>query len=470
MPSPLRPRHSHAHLHTVEIPEDGGPRTATGLRRFVLVALAVLGALTIVGLIALWPDSGRVHDASANAHFATKGTTFPNATIEAIKDGCPGSSAAPAPTGPGSSRACQLATVKVSSGDSTGKVVTLPVLWPTSRAGLAVGDQLKLMESPSGVVDQADAQNGKVAAGAGSSFTVYGVVRSQPLLWWAIAFIVVVLLVGALRGLMSLVALVLAGATIAVFTLPSLISGSPGLAVGLCSAAAIMFVVIYLAHGISIRSSVALLGTLCGVAMTAGFAQLMVVTTNLSGVPDQTTSNISVVTSAIDFRGLLTCALIIAGLGALNDITITQTSAVWELRTAAPAMRRAELFVAALRIGRDHIASTIYTIVFAYTGTALAVLVTLYLYAESEAELLTGEDIATEVVRILCSSMGLLLAMPLTTALAVFMLPASRRPRRERDERDVARGVSSTEWSPIPLSLETRPAVTGDRSVTIPEP
>ena len=158
----------------------------------------------------------------------------------------------------------------------------------------------------------------------------------------------------------------------------------------------------------------------------------MVATTHLTGVPDDTTGNISIITTAIDFRGLLSCAIIIAGLGVLNDITITQTSAVWELRTAAPSMSRGELFTAAMRIGRDHIASTIYTIVFAYAGTSLAVLVTIYLYNRPVGLLLSGDDIATEVVRTLCSSIGLILAMPATTALAVLMLPAQRR-RRVRD-------------------------------------
>ncbi|WP_460568794.1 YibE/F family protein [Humibacter soli] len=412
------------------------PRTATGPRRTVLVVLGVLGVLTIVGLVLLWPNYTSVQKASSHAHYAAQGTTFVNASVEAIQSNCPGftSPTTSSATGPGDSRACQLAKVKVLSGSSKGIQITLPVLWPYSKGDLSVGDQVQLMQSHTGSAEaaQSDAQNGTIGAGNGSSFTVAGIVRNQPILWWVLAFVVVVAAVGALRGILSLVALAFAGATFVFFTLPALISGSSGLAVGIVSAAAIMFVVIYLAHGLSIRSSVALLGTLTGVALTAGISQWMLATTHLTGVPDDTTGNISVITTAIDFRGLLSCAIIIAGLGALNDITITQTSAVWELRTAAPTMSRGELFTAAMRIGRDHIASTIYTIVFAYAGTALAVLVTIYLYNRPVGLLLSGDDIATEVVRTLCSSIGLILAMPATTALAVFMLPAQRR-RRVRD-------------------------------------
>ena len=96
----------------------------------------------------------------------------------------------------------------------------------------------------------------------------------------------------------------------------------------------------------------------------------------------------------------------------LNDVTITQSSAVWEIRAASPAMSRAELFASGMRIGRDHIASTIYTIVFAYAGTALAVLLILRLYGLPWDVLLTTEDITQEIVRTLASSIGLVLAVP----------------------------------------------------------
>jgi len=119
--------------------------------------------------------------------------------------------------------------------------------------------------------------------------------------------------------------------------------------------------------------------------------------------------------------------VIVAGLGVLNDVTITQASAVWELRSASQEMSRRQLFVSAMRIGRDHIASTIYTIVFAYAGTALPVLLLLYFYQRPVLELLSTEDIAEEIVRTLASAIGLVLAVPITTAIAV----ATVAPQRE---------------------------------------
>ncbi|MGN6127524.1 MAG: hypothetical protein ACTHON_13225, partial [Humibacter sp.] len=216
------------------------PLTATGPRRTVLVVLGVLGVLTIVGLVLLWPNYTSVHKASSNAHYAAQGTTFVNASVEAIQDSCPGFTAptAPTATGPGDSRACQLAKVKVLAGSSKGIQITLPVLWPYSKGDLRVGDQVQLMQSHTGSAEagQSDAQNGTIGAGNGSSFTVAGIVRNQPILWWVVAFVVVVAAVGALRGILSLVALAFAGATVVFFTLPALISGSSGLAVGVVSA------------------------------------------------------------------------------------------------------------------------------------------------------------------------------------------------------------------------------------------
>ena len=113
--------------------------------------------------------------------------------------------------------------------------------------------------------------------------------------------------------------------------------------------------------------------------------------------------------------------MVLAGLGVLNDVTITQASAVWELRAVAPDADRRELFTSAMRIGRDHIASTIYTIVFAYAGAALVVLMLLYVYNRSLLDLASTESLAEEVARTFTSAIGLILAVPVTTAIAALI-------------------------------------------------
>ena len=208
--------------------------------------------------------------------------------------------------------------------------------------------------------------------------------------------------------------------------LPALLLGESGLGVAMVGASAIMFPVLYLAHGPSIRTSAALAGTLVGIVLTAFIGVVAVKSANLSGITDEGGAILSTYIGDVSFQGLLTCALIVAGLGVLNDVTITQASAVWELRAAAPQMNRRNLFGSAMRIGRDHIASTIYTIVFAYAGTALSVLLLLFLYQRPLGDLMATEDISTEVITTLATAIGLVLAVPVTTGIAALTVGSSR--------------------------------------------
>ncbi|QBE48404.1 YibE/F family protein [Leucobacter triazinivorans] len=250
-----------------------------------------------------------------------------------------------------------------------------------------------------------------------------GVFRGWQLLVLVLVFAAVVVAVGRWRGLLALAALGVAAWVLLAFVLPALVAGGPGLLVGVVGSSAIMFATLYFVHGPNLRTTAALVGTLCGILIMAGISLIAVQATRLSGVGDEASGQLAGLASQIDFRGLLSCAIIIAGLGVLNDVTITQASAVWELRAAAPAMSRREVYARAMRIGRDHIASTVYTVFFAYVGAAMSVLILLYLYDRPMLSLLTHEDIVTEIVRTLCGSVGLVLAVPITTWVAALLLP-----------------------------------------------
>ncbi|WP_185276724.1 YibE/F family protein [Leifsonia shinshuensis] len=405
--------HAHAHSHA---PTGRTPKAGRTLRAVVAGILIAAALATVAGLALLWPDHAKVVTASSKIEFAPKGTTFPTGRIVALQQDCPGYFSSTATAAPGDTRACQLAKVQLLQGPHEGRTVTIPLLWPYATAGLHVGDQLELVLPPQSTAN--------AAQGSGTEgITVNGVIRDQSLWAWAIVFAIVVVAVGLLRGFMALLSLGFAGFMLVTFVLPALVSGRPGLAVGVVGGSAIMFVVLYLAHGPSVRTSVALLGTLFGIALTAGIAQLAVTTTHLTGVTGDVGGMLAG-TTQIDFRGVLTCAIVIAGLGVLNDVTVTQASAVWELRAASPTLTRRQLFGRAMRIGRDHIASTIYTIAFAYAGAAMVVLIVLYLYDRSTLSLLSQEDLAAEVVRTLCSGIGLVLAVPVTTAIAAALVPA----------------------------------------------
>lgn len=427
----------HGHSHGSSTPRD--VVVARTPKRILLTILVIIGVTAIVGLFLLWPTGGAPAGQRSGAAPA-QGTTYPTGEIVSITPECSvapsagGSGSATGGVGSGTGKAegsgsvpsCAIAKVKVDSGQRAGDTVTIMLNGPFARAGLRPGDRLELMDvrlpATPGVV-----QPGGVDPG----ISAFGVVRTIPLAVWVGLFVVIVVAVGLLRGLLSLIGLVFSGAMIVMFMLPALLHAGPAIPIALVASSAILYVVLYLAHGVSMRTSAALAGTLAGVAVTALLAQLAVSTTRLSGI-DESAGFLAPMVPQVDFQGLLTCAIIIAGLGVLNDVTITQSSSVWELRAVAPELSRRQLFGRAMRIGRDHIASTIYTIVFAYVGASLSVVLLLYVYNQPMLNLLSLEDIATEIVRTLCSGIGLVLAVPFTTAIAVALVP----PRTAAPEGD----------------------------------
>jgi uncharacterized membrane protein len=284
-----------------------------------------------------------------------------------------------------------------------------------AHSGLRAGDKVQLIRTPP--------SNGQPA-----SYTYFSTDRRISLFWLAALFAALVVGVARLRGLLALVALAFSAVMITQFMLPALLAGESGFWTALVGSSAIMFVVLYLTHGPTLRTSTALAGTLAGISVTAAIGLYALHTSRLTGVPDETGSFLSSFVNNLSFPGLLTCGLIVAGLGVLNDVTITQASSVWELRAAAPDAPRRTIFTSSMRIGRDHIASTIYTIVFAYAGASLIVLLLLDIYNRPALDLLSNEAIAEEIVRTLASGIGLVLAVPITTAIATAV--ASPAPPR----------------------------------------
>ncbi|WP_278235672.1 YibE/F family protein [Isoptericola sp. AK164] len=247
--------------------------------------------------------------------------------------------------------------------------------------------------------------------------------REVPLGILAVAYVLVVLLVARWRGLAALVGLAVAFAVFVGFTFPALLSGENAMGVALVTSSAVMLAVLYLAHGLTARTTVALLGTLAGLALTAGIGAWATGAAQITGASEEIAQNLPTIAPGVDLRGIALCGLVLAGMGVLNDVTITQASAVWELRALAPLAPRRMLFARAMRIGRDHIASTVYTIAFAYVGAALPLLLTVWLLDQTPMMTLTSGEIAEEIVRTLVGSIGLVLAIPITTAIAAVTVP-----------------------------------------------
>lgn len=395
------------HSHGEHAPVEVGQRARTMLIGF----LAVVGVLAVAGMIWLWPTGSQL-DGALNRVDEVPGLTYQDATITELIDGCEATVVGPVEGAP-----CQTAVVRVETGPDAGSTAEVELTGPQVHAGLNAGDSVELARIP--IED-------------GFHYSFSGVNRLPVIGVMLALFVVAVLAVARLRGFMALVALGIAAYVLLGFMLPAIVVGKPGMAVALSGSTVIMFIVLYVAHGISVRTSAALAGTLLGLAVTTALGAVAVSAARLSGFAEENEYDLAQLAPAINFQDLLMVGIIIGGLGVLNDVTITQASSVWELRAAAPQWSRTQVFRAGMRIGRDHIASTIYTIVFAYAGAALAVLLLLYFTTRAPLDLLGVEMFAGEAVRTLGSAIGLVLSVPITTGIAALTVGPAREAEPAR--------------------------------------
>ena len=459
--------HSHGHAHGAQGPDGAhtrlpDPPSTRTARLITFAVLTVVVIATAIGFLRLWPDYSEVAKVAERAEYAATGVSYERGIVQRVAEGCgEESSAGVVDRGGSSAGACKTATVEILSGPDTGRVADIALRGSLAVAGLQAGDRVELVAMP--VVEYGVEQGAEQGSDPGQSldsnyaihadYGVTGIQRHVPLLVLAIAFALVVVAVGRIRGFLALAALALSVVVLLAFVLPALVAGGPGLAIGIVSSTAIMLVTLYFVHGPTMRTTAALIGTLFGIACVAILATLSSHFARLSGIGGDASSLLSAMATEIDFRGLLTCSILIAGLGVLNDVTITQASAVWELRSAGPHLSRREIYRRAMRIGRDHIASTVYTVFFAYVGAALSVLILLYLYNRPLLSILTGEDIAIEIVSTLCGSIGLVLAVPITTWIAASFAPGPA-------EGDGADPVASPDPDPDPAGAAPSPSHT----------
>lgn len=257
-------------------------------------------------------------------------------------------------------------------------------------------------------------------------YSVVDVNRKLPLAVLAGIFAVAVVVVGRMRGLFALVALAVSFGVLTLFILPAILQGSNPLLVAVVGASAIMLIALYMCHGLSARTSVAVLGTLVSLLLIGLLGSVFVDWAFLSGNTDDNTGLIHGLYPDIDMSGLLLAGVIIGSLGVLDDVTVTQTSAVWELHQADPSMGSRALYRAAIRIGRDHIASVVNTLVLAYAGAALPLLLLFSIANSSMGSVANSELVAEEIVRTLVGSIGLVASVPVTTALAALVVSADR--------------------------------------------
>ncbi|MFJ8577320.1 YibE/F family protein [Micromonospora sp. NPDC093277] len=407
--------HTHTHTRPAPTPPVDPARDAARRRRIlVLLTLIVapMAAATLLGMALLWPGG---EPASSSATASTPSLSHPEATVRSVSTyDCPAANQRPGPDGQQQMVTCASVQARLETGPESGADVAVDVSAEAYRAGLGPGDRIKLIR----VFNH---QSGPAV------YAFYDYSRTTPLTLLAAVFAVAVIAVARMRGLKALIGLGFAYLVIVKFMLPALLVGESGLLVGVVGSAAIMFVVLYLAHGFSARTTTALIGTLFGLLATAGIGLWATSAAHLTGLGDHDNTALALFDTRISLPEIVLCGVIVAGLGVLNDVTITQSSAVWELHEVGSNSSARALFGSAMRIGRDHIASTVYTMAFAYAGAALPVMLLINAYDRPLLNVLTTAQIAEEIVRTLVASIGLVLAIPLTTAVAVAVVKAVGR-------------------------------------------
>ncbi|MDQ3065990.1 MAG: YibE/F family protein [Actinomycetota bacterium] len=376
-------------------------------------ALAVLIAATVIGLVTLWPSARSVEPPPGLLRPDTLG-----AKVVAI-------AATPCPS-PGQA-GCRRVTVELKEGKRAGARANLTVIDPPDRLSLDVGDALRVAENrlpPEAVL-------GGVRV---DRYSLADFERRAPLAWLALAFAALVVLAGRWKGVRALVGLAASLAVVIGFVVPAILDGRSTAGVALVGSLAIMLLTLTITHGLGPKTLAASLGTAMSLVIALGLGSLFIELSHLTGLSSDEAIYLRTAVGDVSVQGLLLAGIVIAALGVLDDLTVSQASTVLALRRANPALGGRALFRSAVDVGQDHVAATVNTLVLAYAGASLPVLLIFSLGDVSFGEALNSEAVASEVVATLVGSIGLVAAVPITTAIAALLaVRMSRDALRDAD-------------------------------------
>ena len=374
------------------------PSLPTAFRLLVVL----IGVATLVALALLWP--GHAHRA-----FQSVVTPSDRATVTKIID---------RPCGATVSTDCRRVRIHLDSGDNRGG--TGIIQWDANGTDPPVhlGDKIRVVSAPP--VPGYDQEN--VAF-----YTLVDYQRGGSLIALFLVFALLVVGLSRWRGFLSLVGLGVSLAVVMLFVVPGVLNGKPPVTMAIVGSLAVMFVTVLLAHGSGPKSIAALLGTTLTLLLTAALAVFFTHLSRLTGLAGDEAFALRLADPSVSLQGLLIAGMIIAALGVLDDVTVSQSSIVLSLRAANPQLGYRELFRRAMHVGRDHVSATVNTLVLAYAGSSLPVLLIFASGALPLGQAVSLELVSEQVVATLVGSIGLIAAVPATTALAALL--AMRLPR-----------------------------------------
>jgi uncharacterized membrane protein len=371
----------------------------SGLSRSLTVNLMVLASAvavvaTIVGLVALWP-----HGSVARPRSITTQKTLGAKIVSVVRTPCAIAGAA----------GCRTVRAKLTEGADRGKTTALLIAGTTGFGSLAAGDRIRVFKTPPPPPG--------VAAGRTAPYSFADFDRRLPMLWLALGFAVLLVASGRLHGLRALIGLIASLLIVVEFLIPAILHGHSAVGVAVVGSFAVMLVTMPLCYGFGAKAIAAWLGTGLSLLLAVGLAEAFTHLAHLAGTSSEEALYLSAATR-ISLQGLLLAGMVIGALGVLVDLTVSQASTVIALRRANPTLGFKRLFTGALAVGHDHIAATVNTLVFAYAGASLPVLLIFSIGGTTFTDAINSESVAEEVVATLVGSIGLIASMPITTALA----------------------------------------------------
>ena len=386
------------------------------------VAAGILGTLTLitaVGLLLMWPtgEKGRADVIQLGAVSAAEVT------------GVTGEATCREFAGPG----CRLIEMTLLDGPFKGRgsAISLPggeQLAPK----LQPGDRIRVARNSPAGIDPTLTEGIPIDDPAAQPFAFVDFERRSQLIVLVILFSLLVIAFGRFHGARSLLGLGLSLVVVVQWLVPAILEGHPPLLAAMVGSLAVMLLTIGIAHGAGIKSAAAMLGTTGALVLTALLALAAVKLAHITGLSsEQSTLLFFSSGQNLSLEGLVLAGMVVGALGVLDDVTVSQASTVLALRRANPAMEVGRLMKEAMIVGRDHLGATVNTLVLAYAGAALPILLIFANQQTEFGEAVNREPVASEIVAMLVGSIGLIAAVPLTTALAASLavrIPADALP------------------------------------------
>ena len=379
------------------------------IRLFTLVA-ALIAVVTVVGLIVLWP--GSVESRVAQGITTDNERAHVDSVTERV---CAGFA----------TQRCQFVHATIESGSEEGKRIVIQLSPEGVDPDVDPGDEIRVANTPKPPKG--------VPAVAGTGYTLYDFERRKPILILAALFALVVVVFARWRGVLSLVGLGISLVILLLFVVPAILDGKSALLVAVVGSVAVAYTTIPLAHGWGPKSLSALLGSVASLMLTALLAVLFTNLAHLTGLSSEEAIYLQIGAANVSLHGLLLAGIVIGALGVLDDVTISQASTVMALRRANPVLAFRGLSGLALDVGRDHVSATVNTLVLAYVGASLPILLLFSAADLGVGNALNFEVVAKEVVATLVGSIGLIAAVPITTALTA-LLALSVAPDQIEDD------------------------------------